>query len=327
MKVLFVCTGNYCRYYPGDISPPVRRIGDALKECGVEVDYFLIKGKGISGYLKNIKRLKHFLTNRDYKIIHAHYGISGIVSQLAREHQKLVVSFMGSDLLGSVNSQMKYSFQGNLLAKINRYFAGLYDFKIVKSQSMLPHLKHTDNTIVIPNGVDFKSFFPMEKSMAREKLGFDQNTRTCLFVADPENYVKNFPLAKAGVDLFNKDKKICELIVVFGKTDLELNLYYNAADIVLLTSFHEGSPNVIKEAMACNCPIITTDVGDVKELIADTDGCRLTTFEPEDVAEKLEMALSYGKRTNGREHVRHLDSSVVVRRILEVYHHVLTDKK
>ena len=101
--------------------------------------------------------------------------------------------------------------------------------------------------------------------------------------------------------------------------------YYNAADVTLLTSLHEGSPNVIKEAMACNCPIVSTDVGDVKDVIADTDGCYITTYDPKDVVEKIKMALEFGKRTKGRERIVQagLDSKTIANKIINIYHQVL----
>jgi teichuronic acid biosynthesis glycosyltransferase TuaC len=70
----------------------------------------------------------------------------------------------------------------------------------------------------------------------------------------------------------------------------------NAADLLLLTSLTEGSPQVIKEAMACNCPIVATDVGDIREIIGYTDGCYITTFKPSDVAVKIQAAFLLGKK-------------------------------
>jgi teichuronic acid biosynthesis glycosyltransferase TuaC len=93
--------------------------------------------------------------------------------------------------------------------------------------------------------------------------------------------------------------------------------------VVLLTSLWEGSPNVIKEAMACNTPIVSTDVGDVKEIIGKTEGCFITSFDPEDVSDKIKKALEFGKRTTGREDIKHLESGVVAKRIIAIYKNVL----
>lgn len=102
----------------------------------------------------------------------------------------------------------------------------------------------------------------------------------------------------------------------------------NSSDFLLLTSFREGSPQVIKEAMACNCPIVSTDVGDIKWVIGNTEGCYLTTFDPKVVAEKLKMAIEFAQtkgRTNGRDRIIQLglDAESVAKKVLEVYQKVL----
>ena len=97
-----------------------------------------------------------------------------------------------------------------------------------------------------------------------------------------------------------------ELLVVMGIASSKLYLYYSAADVLILTSFHEGSPNVIKEAMACNCPIVSTKVGDVEWITSKTEGCYIAERSIRDVADKLERAIYFANhqnRTNGRERI------------------------
>jgi glycosyltransferase involved in cell wall biosynthesis len=93
----------------------------------------------------------------------------------------------------------------------------------------------------------------------------------------------------------------------------------NAVDVALMCSFMEGSPQFIKEAMACNCPIVSTDVGDVKEIIKNVPGCYITSFELDDVVEKLRLAFAYGKRTTGRGKIQHLDNNIIARKVVEIY--------
>ena len=94
-------------------------------------------------------------------------------------------------------------------------------------------------------------------------------------------------------------------------------------DMALMTSFSEGSPQFIKEAMACNLPIVSTDVGDVKEIIQKTEGCYICKNEPEDVAKKIELALDFAKKTTGREKIQHLDNRIIAEKIIQVYQNVL----
>lgn len=133
---------------------------------------------------------------------------------------------------------------------------------------------------------------------------------------------------KCDVPSYENDKNKIELIAVYGKTPEEVCTYMNAADCLLLTSVSEGSPNVIKEAMACNCPIVTTEVGDVNERLANLEGCFVVQSQEsraksQDVAEAIEKALAFGKRTEGRKRILkdRLEISQIAQRIKELYEH------
>ena len=114
-----------------------------------------------------------------------------------------------------------------------------------------------------------------------------------------------------------------ELLTPFPIPAKDVPLYLNLADVLVVTSFEEGSPNVIKEAMACNCPIVSTDVGDVKEVIGNTRGCYITSLDPGDVAEKILLALEFDNRTNGRNNIRYLELNVIAEKIIKVYESVV----
>jgi len=105
-------------------------------------------------------------------------------------------------------------------------------------------------------------------------------------------------------------------------------LLMNAVDVVLMTSFSEGSPQFIKEAMACNCPIVSVPVGDVPDVINEVEGCYISTYEAADIVAKLKQALKLEKRTEGRNRIIELglDSETVAKRILEVYNRTINDK-
>lgn len=318
MKVLFVCSGNS----PFGISPIIKSQGESLKRNGVSIQYFPIYGKGFTGYLKNIPKLRKFILKNNFDIIHAHYGLCGIITQIARKNVRLVVSFMGDDLIGSMNSKSKYTIISRMLSWLNRHYArNKYEYVIVKSTQLAKLIGDYDNLAIIPNGVDFTKFYPVSQYEARVKLKLDQQCKIIIFVSDPNRSEKNFALARTAYEQLN-DKRI-KLITVFDRDHESLNLYYNAANVLLLTSHHEGSPNVIKEAMACNLPIVSTDVGDVREVIGSTEGCFITIFDPKDVANKLRLGLEFNQRTNGREKIQHLEINTVAKRIKQIYKKVL----
>jgi len=320
VKVLFVSSGNSVY----GINPIVKCQGESIKMAGIELDYFTIDGKGTKGYLRNMQRLRKYLKTHNYDLIHAHYGLCGIVSELSRKTEKLVVSFMGDDLIGSNKSDGSYTLKGKFIVEINRYFArNRYDFNIVKSNELRKKIKINQKIRIIPNGVNLKTFFPLSKDVLRKRLEIDKKRNIILFVANPQRNEKNYPLAKRACKLLGLSD--VNLRPLYNVNQDILNLHYNAADVVLLTSYHEGSPNVIKEAMACNCPIVSTDVGDVKEFIGNIEGCYITSYDPEYVAEKIKMALDFSKRTKGRDRIisMGLDSDSTAKKIINLYKKVI----
>jgi len=205
-----------------------------------------------------------------------------------------------------------------------KYFSKIADKLSSKSIFVSPDLaKRIDKEkpIIIPCGVDMDVFYPDDRSKARLKLGLSLNKKYLLFSSSFSNKVKNFPLAKEAVSkLFDKNVELLELK---GFNRSEVALLINAVDAILLTSISEGSPQLIKEAMACNKCIISTDVGDVKEVIANTDGCYIAKSTPYDIANKIQQTFDFFEETTGRKDIEHLDNLVIVKKIINVYNMIL----
>jgi len=303
MKVLFVSSGNSAL----GISSIVKNQGDSINKYDCVVEYFTIKKKGIFGYLKNIVILRKHLKNNNYDIVHAHYSLSAFVATISGA-RPLIVSLMGSD-----------AYTKPLFKVIIRIFQRFcWKIIILKSIDMKKSLG-LKNAIVIPNGVDFDKFGPMDSGIAIRLAGWDSNKKHVLFAASPKRWEKNYDLAKKAFDVLSLNN--VELHTLEYIPNQEMPFYYNAANVVLLSSLWEGSPNVIKEAMACNRPIVATDVGDIKWLLGDSMGCYLAKFDTMDYAKKIQNALTFGKRTNGKERMiqLQLDSKSVAKKIINIY--------
>lgn len=306
MKILFVSSGNNIN----GISPIIKNQGTSLECKGIEIIYFSIKGKGLLGYLKNIPRLRRSINKYSPDIVHAHYSLCGFVASLAGAN-KLVVSLMGSDVKS-----------GTSFKSIIKYFIKYkWGRTIVKSEDMKSSLGVTDIE-VIPNGVDLERFRPLSKKHCQKKLGWDINKKHILFAADPKRPVKNFTLAEEAMK--SLDNPNYQLHYLNNVKNSEMPIYHNAADVVLLTSLWEGSPNVIKEAMACNRPIVATDVGDISFLFGKTDDCYICLFDTKDCASKISKALTI-ESTNALERLKYLelDSVSVSDKIVDVYKSIL----
>jgi len=310
MKVLFVI-GKKKGY---NVSPFIISQGESLKKNGVEIDYFIYKGTGLLNYLKAIPLLRRKIKNNNYDIIHAHYSYSSLVTILSFPNVPVVTSFMGSDILGfrKIDKIIKI-----IVEKFSKII-------IVKSKQIAKSITYNNKRVeIVPNGINFNTFKGIDYILAKKELGLNYGIKYVLWLGDINSKVKNYKLAKESFRIIKTTIRNVELIQIFGESQERLNKYYNGCDVFLLTSLYEGSPNVIKEAMACNLPIVSTDVGDVKEVIGSTEGCYICSYDPKDVAEKIKMALEFGKRTNGRDNIRHLEINVIAKRIIKLYNKVL----
>jgi teichuronic acid biosynthesis glycosyltransferase TuaC len=302
LKILFVSSGNTIY----GISPITMNQGESLKNCSVEIFYFPIVGKGLWNYLISIKRLKKHLRTMKYDLIHAHYSLAGFVAALAGSNP-IVVSLMGSDV------------------KSNKYYRNLliifstFSWKkvIVKSKDMQEDLKKI-SSVVIPNGVNLSVFKEIDKTESMNRLGWDSTKRNILFAANPNRQEKNFALAKSAVELLYDEHT--DLHTLNNVPNEEMVYHYNAADVVLLTSLWEGSPNVIKEAMACNRPIVSTKVGDVEWLLDGVHGAYVCQHDAQEIATAIKQAQTIDT-INAREKLLdlNLDSASVADALVRLY--------
>ena len=303
MKVLIVYSHN-----SGKIAPFIQEQGDALSRLGVQIAYFPIEGKGICGYLKNKKRLLSKINDFLPDLIHAHYGLSGLLANMQRRIP-VITTYHGSD----INDAKIFPLSRlNMILSVHNIF--------VSEKNRLKS-NQTRNQSLIPCGIDINLFKPSDKVEARKLLGLNANKRYILFAGAFANQIKNFSLAQEAVTLLGNTT----LIELQGYSREEVALLLNAVDVVLMTSFAEGSPQIIKEAMVCNCPIVSVPVGDVVDITDRVLGCFVSTYQSADVASKLQQALVFGSRTEGRARIIELglDSTTISRRILEVYEKVI----
>jgi glycosyltransferase involved in cell wall biosynthesis len=307
MKVLFIRSGN------AGTHPITTNQGLSLMNEGIEVAFFNIKGKGFSGYLSNIPALRKQIRQFKPDVLHAHYSLAAYLSTLSFTGVVTGVSLMGSDVKSTGKA-------GKWLIKL---FAALsWKFVIVKSHDMYGELG-LKSAIVLPNGVDLNVMAPIDKAIAQKTLGWDQSIKHILFASNPKRPEKNFTLALKAIELLKTGNIPFELHFLMNIPFDSMAAYYSAADVLLMTSRYEGSPNVIKEAMACNCPIVSTNVGDVRRVLAGTRNTAVCNSSAEEIKEALALILQNEERTDGRNKMQHYDSRIIALRLIGIYKEIM----
>lgn len=295
---------------------------ESLRRQGLTADVLFINGVASRwNYLKGWFDLKARLRERRYDLIHAHYGLTGWVARLQGKCP-LIVSFSGDDVFGTPEAGGRYGRLPGMIARASGLLARCSDAVIVKSPAMKARLGFPE-AYVIPNGVDFDRFKPLSREQSRIRLGLDVRKRYVLFPSNPETPVKRFDVVRGAFDIVQRDLENVELLTVWKAFHEDMPLYMNASDVLVLTSQHEGSPNAVKEAMACDLPIVAVDVGDVREVVEGTRNCHIVERTPKEIAEKLRDLLLKSERSDGRSRVRHLSLQAVARQVITVYEKAL----
>lgn len=353
MRILIV--SRYKDKYPSRQAPFVSEQGaaiaalsaDALESSTldaahlekIEVEFYLLKGNYVKQYFALRKKIKEWKPD----IIHAHYGLTACVAELQRMVPVVTTFHNGETHTKHVN------FVSSLCSKLAKHV--IY---------VAPHIRQklyfkAKNYSIIPCGITLDDCFLMDKAAARKELGWDARKKYILFGGAFFDLRKNYPLLREAVErlmneriseLENEWKKIeggeelgdVACMEMWKRTRRECMLMMNAADVFALPTKNEGSPQALKEAMACNCPIVATDVADIKYMLGDVSGHWIlenkkgTTanwvgdeHSAEELAELLKKALVFEGRTHGRERIQEIGytNEAIARKIVKIYESIL----
>lgn len=306
MKVLIVASNNKDCFAPFIVEQ-----AEALKAKGCECEFFGLKGKGRKGYLMNLSPLRQRIKDFRPDVIHAHYGLSGLLSNLQRI-VPVVTTYHGSD----INNRKVFPF--------SKIAMQLSAWNIFVSRQTMEAAKPKKNCSLFPCGIDLSEQQLTPKDEARRIMELDDSKKYVLFAGAFDNAVKNASLAKETIALLN-DVNL-ELMELKGYSRPDVTMLMCSADAFLMTSVTEGSPQVIKEAMACGCPIVSVDVGDVRERLKGIEGCYVSqSRKPQELSLLLEKAMTFRGKTNGRDRIIKdgLDNRIVASQIIDIYQTVL----
>ena len=309
MKVLIVHSGNAVDGN-SNCYTFVREQGESLRALGIDVEYFAIVGKGIKGYLSNYRRLQKAIEEFQPHLIHAHFGLCGALCVMQSRVPVVITCHNGETLswYGNIITSLAIQRAAHIICVAQHIYDKLY----------LKPKKYT----IKPCGIEITDV--IEKTTAQQAMNLPMDKINILFGGAFSNLRKNVALANAALDFLNRDD--INLIEMKGFSREQVTLLYNACDMLLLPTKSEGSPQVLKEAMAYNCPVVATDVADIAYLLDGVSNSYVTTFEPADVVEKIQKVIASGERTNGRDRIMQLrlTNREVAKAIKTIYENILS---
>jgi glycosyltransferase involved in cell wall biosynthesis len=294
---------------------------------GVDIKYgHFSNRKSLVAMVRAGLRIRQICLKEEMDIVHVLWGTTTALVTVLFSPRPVIISFCGSDLLGTKSQTGKLTKGGKMnriISQVAAHFAAQIITKSEQMRSVLPK-RIRSKTKVIPNGVNISSFYPMPVLLAKKKLGWDNTKKHVLFFYTEGQVVKNPDMAFKVMEMVSQELPASELVIATKIQHEQLIYYYNASDVMILTSYHEGSNNSLKEANACNLPIVSVNVGDAKERLKDIESCHVVdSFDPELFKDKVIDVLKAGKRSNGITRVHEVSVENVSRRIISVYGKIL----
>jgi glycosyltransferase involved in cell wall biosynthesis len=283
---------------------------EQLRALGHQVDVLHFPGyRSRLEYLKAAIDVSRRTRGECYDVIHAHYGVTGLAT-LFRNGIPLVVTLHGSDALVGWHQPL-----------ISRFVCRLADATIVASRKVADRIPGD----VIPCGVDLSVFEPKPKARARQRLQMKSDCNYILFPFDPARRIKRFDLASAAVTNLAREGMDIQLLTISKIPNAEMPWYYSASDAMILCSDSEGSSTAVKEALACNLPVVSTNVGDVREIMEGIAGIEIAEQTPDALAGALKRVLNppAGFAFDGRTAMKRYSQPKTVQAILRVYRRVI----
>lgn len=272
-----------------------------LRNLGANIAIFhLTTRTNLLGIIKEAHRFREVIASFHPDVVHVHYGTVTALFCVIFSPRPIVITFRGTDL----NPSSEFSLLRGIVSRWFSQFAAFFSKRIIcVSEELRQRLWwHKSKAIVIPSGVDLSEFIPVDRDNARRYLGWDQSEIIVLFNhGSARSPNKRLDLVEQAILILRNWLPSVRLVTMEGNVSGQIVPFFlNASDVLVLTSDYEGSPTIIQEALACNVPVCSVEVGDVRQMIADVYGCSLVSRSPEAIARGIYDLVRRPLRSNGR---------------------------
>lgn len=321
----------YLGVFVAEQARALEALGHTVRVCAH------VAGGDRLNYLRGLRALVRALRTEPFDVIHSHHTYSTILALAARRlagrravplietfHESEIFA-RGTDFKQSFLRRLKYS------RGVKAFALRRVDFAIPVQRDMLRVVLGAEGAArvphaVIPAGIDLARFAAIDRAAARARLGWDPAQTIVLYPCDPAKPEKRADLARAGFALFARDHAGPAQLIVGGAIAYSaMPNHIAACDVVLVPTDYEASPTVVKEALACDRPVVSTDVGDVREAYGDLPGVFICDWNAQSVAAQLHAALRAPAHGGSRERLleRGLTLEATAARVVAVYERLL----
>jgi len=297
----------------------------ALKKNGINIHSFYLSSRtNLLLIIKELIRFKKIIRKYQPDIIHAHFGTMTSFFCATTSLKPLIITFRGNDLNPIPNMNFLRDFFGKFLSQISILRAKKIICVSLELKNRMWWKKN--KAVILPSGVNTKIFYPQSQKYVRKILNLNNINKIIIFNAShkKQEKLKRLDIAK---DVYNKVKEKVpnlKIIILRGKTlHNKIPIYLNAADCLLLTSDCEGSPNIVKEAMACNLPVVSFDVGDVKERLKKIYPSKVVDKNIDEMTAAVIKILKSNERSNGFKNIMTISNETLIIKIIKLYRNLI----
>jgi len=318
LKKILIVTSEYPTKSRQNDVPWLREQVTNFNRIGLDTTVYRIPNESIIEKFKATIGLRKLIKKRRFSLIHCHWGYNTIIAY--NSIIPIITTFHGSDLQGDVKENGSRTIKGYIIIFLSRVSTLLSYYNIFVSARLarsIPRKALNKKNIIIPMGYDSKLFKPIDKSVARDMLSLDLQKKYVLFAGNYSKFVKGYPLAMKVINSLDESYELIKLDYASYK---EMAIYMNASDVLLMTSYQEGAPVIIKEALACNLSVISTDVGDVKEIIKFVPGSFVSKErDPGKIANLITRSIEMDSTSVGSQKMGKYTAKKMNNRVLGTY--------